>query len=59
MLVACNYRAQISMKPTEYDILLTGEQRIVEAIRQLEAEYHFHLDGMKAEFERVREAITK
>ncbi|SEN24838.1 hypothetical protein SAMN05192574_102902 [Mucilaginibacter gossypiicola] len=47
------------MKPTEYDILLAGEQRILEAIQQLEAEYNFHLDGMKAELERVREALTK
>lgn len=59
MLVARNYRAQIDMKPTEYDILLAGEQRIVEAIQQLEAEYHFHLDAMRAELERVREALTK
>lgn len=59
VLVARNYRAQINMKPTEYDILLAGEQRIIEAIQQLEEEYNFHLDGMKAELERVREALTK
>ncbi|QEM13170.1 MULTISPECIES: hypothetical protein [Mucilaginibacter] len=47
------------MKPTEYDILLAGERRILEAIQQLETEYNFHLDGMKAELERVREALTK
>jgi hypothetical protein len=47
------------MKPTEYDILLAGEQRILEAIQQLEAEYHFHLGAMNAELERVREALTK
>lgn len=47
------------MKPTEYDILLAGEQRILEAIKQLEAEYNFHLGAMKAELERVREARAK
>lgn len=47
------------MKPTEYDILLAGEQRILEAIRQLELEYNFHLDAMTAELERIREALTK
>ncbi|WPU98896.1 hypothetical protein SNE26_23060 [Mucilaginibacter sp. cycad4] len=47
------------MKPTEYDILLAGERRIIEAIQQLETEYNSHLDAMKAELERVREALTK
>lgn len=48
-----------TMKPTEYYILLAGERRILEAIQQLETEYNFHLGAMKAELERVREALTK
>jgi precorrin-3B methylase len=47
------------MKPTEYDILLAGEQRLLEAIQQLEEEYNFHLAAMNAELDRVREALTK
>jgi hypothetical protein len=59
MPVIRSHQAQINMKPTEYDILLAGEQRIIEAIQQLETEYHFHLNAMKAELGRVREALTK
>ncbi|UOE49407.1 hypothetical protein MTO98_33985 [Mucilaginibacter sp. SMC90] len=47
------------MKQTEYDILLAGERRILDAIEQLETEYKFHLIAMKEELARVREALTK